>query len=299
MKSSLKTVLAIFFCLLFTSINIWSQNETKGTWLGVFVGKMNYQGDLNPNSFKFSHSKPMVAVSVRQSINRWISLKGGFAIGSIEAADRYNRDYLKPRNLSFYTTIKEASLSMEASLLDLSTKRFTPYVYGSIAVYHFDPWAYDKDGKKIFLQPLSTEGQGLSQFPKQKPYQLTQLALGFGGGARYVINDNMNIAVEFSQRKTFTDYLDDVSSIYVDRNTLLQAKGAKAVEMAFRGGELPGGTSYPTHGEQRGTPSEMDWYYFFGINFEIKLSAFAQLFKGSAENTNAIHNTRCPKNVLQ
>ena len=299
MKNSLKIVLAIFFCLFVSHTNLWSQGENKGTWLGVFVGKMNYQGDLNPSSFKFSNSKPMIAVSVRQSINRFISLKGGFSIGSLTAADRYNRDYLKPRNLSFNTTIKEASLSMEAALLDLSTKRFTPYLYGSVSIYHFNPWAHDKNGRKIFLQPLSTEGQGLSQFPKQKPYKLTQHNVGFGGGARYAINDNMNIGVEFSQRKTFTDYLDDVSSIYVDRNTLLQAKGAKAVEMAYRGGELSGSQGYPSHGEQRGTPSEMDWYYFFGINFEIRLSAFAQLFKGNSGNMSAIHNTRCPRNVLQ
>ena len=299
MKNGAKYGLAIFFCLHFFTASTWSQNENKGTWLGVFVGKMNYQGDLNPSSFKFSHSKVTAAVSIRQAINRWVSLKAGFAIGGIEAADRYNRDYLKPRNLSFYTSIKEASLSMEASLLNLATSRFTPYVSGSVVLYHFNPWAYDSDDKKIFLQPLGTEGQGLAQYPKQHPYKLTQIAVGFGGGARFAINDNMNIGVDFSQRKTFTDYLDDVSSMYVDQNALLQARGPKAVEMAYRGDELIGGNPYPNHGEQRGTPSEMDWYYFFGINFEIKLSTFVQLFKGSAENTNALHSTRCPKNVLQ
>src|SRR6185436_3541105 len=222
------------------------------------------------------------------------------AIGHIDAADHYNRDYLKTRNLSFKTTIKEVSIGLEASLLDLSTSHFTPYVFGGISLKHFNPWAYGNSGKKTFLQPLSTEGQGLSQFPKQKPYKLTQINVGFGVGARYAINENMNFGIEFSQRKTFTDYLDDVSSIYVDRNALLQAKGAKAVEMAYRGDQLPGGAAYPNHGEQRGTPSEMDWYYFFGVNIEIKFSAFTKLFSNlNSENSSVIHNTRCPKNVLQ
>ena len=300
MKNSPKTLLALSFCLVCFNFNLLSQNESKGTWLGLFIGKMNYQGDLNPSSFKFAHSKPTAALTVRQSFNKWLSVKGGFAIGSIEAADRYNRDYLKKRNLSFYTTIKEVSLSLETSLLDLSTTRFTPYIHGSVSLYHFNPWAYDNSGTKTFLQPLSTEGQGLSQFPKQKPYRLTQLNVGYGVGARYAINENMNFGVEFSQRKTFTDYLDDVSSMYVDQNALLQAKGAKAVEMAFRGDELPGGSAYPGHGEQRGTPSEMDWYYFFGVNIEMKFSTFTKLFKNlSNENSAAIHNLRCPKNVLQ
>jgi hypothetical protein len=300
MKNSAKTLLALSLCIFCFNFHLLSQNENKATWLGVFIGKMNYQGDLNPNSFTFARSKTTAALTVRQSFNRWLSVKGGLAIGSIEAADRYNRDYLQKRNLSFYTTIKEASLSLETSLLDLSTTRFTPYVYGSVSLYHFNPWAYDNSGKKTFLQPLSTEGQGLSQFPKQRSYKLTQINVGFGVGARYAINDNMNLGVEFSQRKTFTDYLDDVSSIYVDRNVLLQAKGAKAVEMAYRGDQIPGGATYPNHGEQRGTPSEMDWYYFFGVHLEMKFSAFTKLFSNlNNENSSALHSTRCPKNVLQ
>ena len=300
MKKNAKSLLASFLCLCFLSINSFSQDQNKGTYLGLLIGKMNYQGDLNPNSFTISHSKGTTGLTVRQSLNRWVSLRGGFAIGQIDAADRYNRDYLKPRNLSVRTTIKELSFGLETSLLDLSSTRFTPYLYGSVSLYHFNPWAYDNSGNKVFLQPLSTEGQGLAQFPKQKSYKLTQIALGFGIGARYAISGNMNIGVEFSQRKTFTDYLDDVSSMYVDRNVLLQAKGSKAVEMAYRGDELPGGQPYPNHGEQRGTPSEMDWYYFFGLNIEIRFSAFANLFKNfNSGNSSALHNTRCPKNVQQ
>ena len=300
MKNSAKTLLALSLCLFSFNVHLLSQDESKATWFGLFLGKMNYQGDLNPNSFTFAHAKTTAAISVRQSFNRWISLKGGIAIGSIEAADRYNRDYLQKRNLSFYTTIKEASLSLETSLLDLSSTHFTPYIYGSASIFHFDPWAFDKDGKKTYLQPLNTEGQGLLQFPKQKPYKLTQINVGFGVGARYAISNNMNIGIEFSQRKTFTDYLDDVSSIYVDRDALMQARGAKAVEMAYRGDEIIGGQAYPNHGEQRGTPSEMDWYYFFGLNIEMRFSALAKFFRRlNNDNSSAIHNTRCPKNVLQ
>ena len=300
MKNSAKSLLVITLCLSLFSINSFSQEEDKGTYIGFIFGKMNYQGDLNPNSFTFSHSKATTGISIRQSLNRWISFRGGFTIGHIDAADHYNRDYLKTRNLSFKTTIKEVSVGLEASLLDLSTSHFTPYVFGDAVIYHFNPWAYDKSGNKVFLNPLSTEGQGLSQFPEQKPYKLTQIALGFGFGARYAINKNINIGVEMIQRKTFTDYLDDVSSIYVNQNVLLQAKGAKAVEMAYRGDEITGGLPYPTHGDKRGTPTEMDWYYFFGVNFEIKLSAFAQLFKGlKPENSSALHFARCPRNVQQ
>ena len=158
MKNSAKSLLLITLCLSFFSINSFSQEEDKGTYIGFILGKMNYQGDLNPNSFTFSHSKATIGISIRQSLNRWISFRGGFAIGHIDAADHYNRDYLKTRNLSFNTTIKEASIGLEASLLDLSSSHFTPYVFGDAVVYHFNPWAYDISGNKVFLNPLSTEG---------------------------------------------------------------------------------------------------------------------------------------------
>ena len=93
--------------------------------------------------------------------------------------------------------------------------------------------------KKFICKPLSTEGQGLADFPGQKPYHLTQFALPFGIGLRYALSDNVHIGFELSDRKTFTDYLDDVSSHYVDHEQLLIARGPRAVENG-----IPGNTFY-------------------------------------------------------
>jgi hypothetical protein len=273
------------------------QEFSKEPSLTIYAGLINYQGDLNPNSFTFSHSHFAGGVSIRKPLSRWFTVRAGINIGQIEAADRHNRDYLKPRNLSFSSNIKEAFAALEFTFLDISKSRFTPYLYAGIAVFHFNPYAYDKDGQKVYLKPLSTEGQGLPEFPLQKSYNLTQFSLPFGIGVKYAVSNSINIGFEFSQRKTFTDYLDDVSSVYVDKNVLLDARGPKAVEMAYRGNELPGGSSYPPHGEQRGTPSEMDWYYFAGLNIEIKLSAFADLFNGGGNNRACLQQ-RCPKKLL-
>jgi len=252
---------------------------------------MNYQGDLNPNSFKFSHSNFTGGIIVRKPLNRWFTLRAGATLGKIKADDKWNRDYLQIRNLNFTSEIKEAYLGLEVAVLDISTKRFTPYLYGGIAVFHFNPWTHDNRGVKTYLKPLSTEGQGLPQYPSQRPYNLTQIALPFGGGLKFAVTDGFSAGIELSQRKTFTDYLDDVSSHYVDSDVLLQAKGAKAVELSFREDELPNGRPlFPAHGEQRGTPSEMDWYYFFGLTMEIKLNALGGLFK----NNKPVASQRCP-----
>jgi opacity protein-like surface antigen len=278
------------FCVGFTRLS--AQETDKSFSLSLFTGVINYQGDLQPGSFTFNHSNFAAGLSIRKPLNRWITARAGINYGTITAADSWNRDYLKPRNLSFTTTIQEAYAGLELTVMDISTKKFTPYIYGGIAVFHFNPWTRDQAGAKTYLQPLSTEGQGLPQYPEQKNYQLTQLAIPFGGGVRYAVSDAFSIGIEFSQRKSFTDYIDDVSTHYVDRDVLLQAKGAKAVELAYRGGQSPAGSPlYPAHGEQRGTPSEMDWYYFVGLTSEIKLNALSGLFRSGK----SVASQRCPR----
>jgi hypothetical protein len=152
----------------------------------------------------------------------------------IEAADGKNMASLQPRNLSFKSRLYEASLVGEYTFLDMDYKQFSPYVFAGFALFHFSPYAFDTLGHKVFLQPLSTEGQGLAQYPDRKVYQRTQISLPFGGGIKFRVQDNVMLGFEIGMRKLFTDYLDDVSTTYVDEATLLAAKGPKAVEMAYR-----------------------------------------------------------------
>lgn len=290
-----KTLLFISF--LFCHSVSFSQEQDKSASIALFTGAMNYQGDLNPSSFKFSHSGLTAGLIFRKPLNRWFTFRGGIVIGKIMAADKWNRDYLQMRNLSFTTSIQEAHTGLEVNVLDISAKRFTPYIYGGVAVFHFNPWTADKNGTKTYLKPLSTEGQGLSAYPERKPYQLTQISLSFGAGIKVAITDAIQIGIELNQRKSFTDYIDDVSSSFVDVDILRQERGDKAVELAYRGDEIPNGQLlYPGHGDQRGTPSEMDWYYFFGFTTEIKLSAIGNLFN-SRGNKKGVDSQRCPRNI--
>lgn len=289
---TLSTLLVILFVYSGTSLK--AQELDKSATIALFAGGINYQGDLQPNSLQFQHSKFAAGLIFRKPLNRWFTARAGISSGTIDAADKWNRDDLKSRNLSFSTVIKEAYLGLEINVLDMSAGRFTPYIYGGLAVFHFNPYAYDKNGVKTYLKPLSTEGQGLPQYPEQKPYQLTQICMPFGGGIKFALSDGLNIGLEFSQRKSFTDYIDDVSTNFIDGSVLQQEKGAKAVEMAYRADELPGGRpNFPVHGDQRGTPSEMDWYYLFGATVEMKLSSLGGVFK----NNRTVASQRCPRNV--
>jgi hypothetical protein len=269
----------------------YAQEFDKSPSLLIFAGTLNYQGDLKPNSFTLNHTSPAFGIGIKKPFSKWLAVTAGLMSGKIQAADKWNREYLKPRNLSFTTSLQEAFVAAEIGLPILSGK-LIPYLYGGVSVFHFNPWTYDKNNVKTYLKPLSTEGQGLSQYPDRKPYSLTQIALPFGGGIKYVFSDAFSLGIEMSQRKTFTDYLDDVSSDYVDPNILLAAKGAKAVELSYREDEVPNGRPFlPVAGEQRGTPSEMDWYYYTGLKLEIKLNSLGGLFRKE------VASQRCPRSL--
>jgi hypothetical protein len=147
----------------------------------------------------------------------------------------------------------------------LNDKWWTPYVFAGIGLYHFNP--YTKDSVKRFLKPLSTEGQGFVSGISN--YKLTGFSIPVGVGVNYALNEDMRLGIEFGYRKIFTDYLDDVSTNYVDQAALLSARGQTAVDLAWRGDEV-NGAPYPAAGTTRGNPEHKDGYYYFALTYTIR-----------------------------
>ena len=239
----------------------------------LFLGISNYQGDLQGKRFTLSQSQPAIGLGVSYDLSDKFILRTGFSYGKVEGDDKKNSTAkgIEFRNLSFKSNITELHLGTEYNLFDLSYRDFTPYAFAGVAVFHFNPYTKDIAGNKVYLNPLSTEGQGLTQYPENKPYKLTQFAIPFGGGIKFLLSDNLQVGLEIGLRKLFTDYLDDVSMNYVDSATLFAARGPQAVDLAYRGDEISGGPSYPLPGSQRGNPKYEDWYYFSGIRISYRL----------------------------
>ena len=80
-------------------------------------------------------------------------------------------------------------------------------------------------------------------------------------------------ALQLVCEKHLHDYLDDVSTTYVDETILALNRGQKAANMAYRGDELKTGSHFISSpvAQQRGNPTSRDWYYFVGINFQDTL----------------------------
>ena len=260
--------------------------------VGLFGGLAAYTGDLTDKIYPKKVTNGAIGVTINYELSDQIMIRTGFTYAIVGGADRFSdKADARLRNLAFETSIAEFSAVGEYYLLNLYDSRVSPYAFAGFAVYHYNPYAYS-NGQKVFLKPLSTEGQGITGYPDRKPYSLTQLAIPFGGGVKFAITEKLRVGAELGLRKLFTDYLDDVSKNYIDPADLLAAKGQLAVTMSYRGGEVTGGSPlYPSKATQRGSPKSKDYYYFTGIHLTYKLEAGGGGRKGGKSRMG------CPVNV--
>ncbi|MCU7551578.1 DUF6089 family protein [Chitinophagaceae bacterium LB-8] len=272
--------LSVLICSSFLSFSQWQA--------GLFGGISTYRGDINGKSiFQKQLIKPAIGAIVRYEWSDLVHFRAGLTYAKVAGNDQYNeKEYLRIRNLNFESSLFELSLLGEIHTFDLNVKRWSPYAFGGIAIYHFNPYTKDTAGQKVYLRPLSTEGQGLPGYGKR--YSLTQFALPFGAGIKFKLTDRLLLGAEMGFRKLFTDYLDDVSSNYADAADLLASRGQQAVDLAYRSDELPGGNpNYPEKGAQRGGSLQKDWYYFTGLHLSYRL--------GSGFSSGGRSRLDCPK----
>lgn len=187
------------------------------------------------------------------------------------ASRRFNR------NLAFKSNILEGSLLAEIHGLtiirsmrdaDFTIPRFSPYLLGGVGYYSFNPMGKKNNGSWVELQPLSTEGQGFAEYPDRPKYKLQQLCFPVGGGVKYEFGPKISGRAELVYRFLTTDYLDDVSTTYI--NPALYYKYftgqqlAEALEMNDR--QIVSVTN-PAGGSKRGDPKNNDAYFSF--NFKL------------------------------
>lgn len=253
----------ILFLLLITFCIV--NSKAQKSELGFFLGTSYYLGDLNPSSH-FGMAQSAGGILYRYNLNpRW-AFKFSALFGTVTASDKEtNANY--PRQLSFRSPISEISAQMEINFFNLynssGKNAFSPYLFGGFSVFSFNPQA-NYQGHWYDLQPLSTEGQGLKDMPDR--YSLTNVSFPFGLGIKVNFLKRFSFGAEWGLRKTFTDYIDDVSTKYYDPDLLTINRSAVAAELSDR--------SEIKHikDSQRGNSTTKDWYSFAGIWLTFKLS---------------------------
>ena len=242
--------------------------EKVYSMIGFSLNALNYYGDLAPKPARFStdisFTRPALGLIFAHRFGPRYTLTGNFMYGTLRGADAQSADKNDEngasrykRNLSFRNRIKELSVVASMDLFEnqstyLSRVKWTPYAFAGLAFFHHNPQAkapdFDLDGNPlpeggewVKLQKLGTEGQRADLRETDanfgaKPYKLIQIAIPFGAGVRFRLNQVVDFSVELGFRYLFTDYIDDVSKNYVDLGVFGDNELAKA--MSYRGNEL-------------------------------------------------------------
>ncbi len=235
--------------------------------VGIFAGTSYYLGELNHSHFPLQYLRPGGGFFYRRNFNGHYALRSFINYGEMQGSDANSENaFEKNRNLSFKSAVIEVGGVFEFNFYEFALykdaqRSITPFIFGGLNYFYFNPQG-KLGGDWVDLQPLSTEGQGTAAFPDRHKYFLHQIAIPMGLGVKYKIK-RFAISAEWGIRKTFTDYLDDVSLTYANPQQL----SSEANQMANQTNIA----SESIQNKQRGDSKTSDWYVFTGITLSFKL----------------------------
>ena len=199
-----------------------------------------------------------------------VVIRANLTLGKLSGDDRKSElEFQKIRNMRFTSFMAEGALLGEYYIFGYDAKAssqiFSPYFSAGFGFLYFNPKS-DLNGETYELQPLATEGQGLPG--QESKYSKMALVIPFGVGIKIKINDKYNFGIELLARRSFTDYIDDVSTTYYPNNLIENSFGTDAALAADpTQGSWIGAASY----EQRGDPTDNDTYMFLLLSANYKL----------------------------
>lgn len=241
--------------------------------IGIALGAAHYFGDINTRA-RLNRPKIAFGAFVRKQFGDYVAARLSATFAQLGYSDVYSKnEFQRLRNLSFNTNIFEVALQGDFNFFRFNpvdpNYRFTPYVTLGVGAFSFDPYTY-LGGKKYYLRPLGTEGQGSTAYPDRKKYSTVALCFPLGVGIKYNITDQMNIGFEIAHRFTSTDYLDDVSKTYAGAQIFKDPVAQKLQDRSYEFG-----TPIGEAGRQRGFSGQKDQYVTAMISLTFNLSSYS------------------------
>ena len=290
--------LHITYIILLSTIfvqNTVAQNFARATdWkkyrkeIIIQAGVAEFLGDLggldrigthnSPVDLEIVLTRPAISLAYRYKFAKNFNVHTSFNYLLVAGDDKLTKEpFRNNRNLNFKSNIFELATRAEFSFFSnkvghrygikktLSRRkksRSWEWIgFVGIGAFYFNPKGLNSSGQYVKLRPLHTEGQGLPGGPKQ--YSNIAISIPMGVAFRMILNKQWCVGLELNYRKTFTDYIDDVSTVYYDNATLSANYGPVSAQMAdpsigtIPGATLPAGDGL---GAQRGNSKDMDAY---------------------------------------
>jgi len=292
-------ILAILMLPIFSHAQKWKRQRVEYSF---GLGATNFLGDLGGRNqqgtdfimdFEYKATRYAASLGYRYQLGKDWYVKGNLVYALVSGNDNLTQEPARARRkLKFKSNVVELSAQLEYMLIKQKSGhlyrlrgvrgkkwfRFEVYLLGGIGGIWYDPQS-ERNGKWFRLNPLNTEGQGLPGGPKDYSGFTAVIPYGIGirrnlsGGARSRHFGSWSLSLELTMRKTFSDYIDDVSTdYYADGDKLpsaiKDAYGEDAYYFHDPSGEMQNGQfGVP---QQRGDVTDKDAYMLGIISINYK-----------------------------
>lgn len=281
-------VIFILFALSMTSIGQhWKflrHEATIGVGTSNFFGELGGANDIGSSGIKgfkdldLKMTRPTITAGYRFYINPYLAIRGDLGYGRLNGNDALTTEpFRQNRNLHFRSPVVELSGRIEFyplreyfghlyrtnGVIGKKVNHWSPYIFVGIGGAWFNPKA-QYAGKWEALKPLQTENVD---------YKRIMGILPFGVGVKYGISNQMSIGLEMGLRYTTSDYIDDVSTVYVDKSSedaMTQYLANPTIESisTFTDGSYVYNPTAP--GMERGDAKNKDAYLFTTVTVSYK-----------------------------
>lgn len=257
----------------FNSQRNWSLHKKE---LQIGIGATQFNGDLGGaegigrdyslKDIDWPSTGIAFWLGYRQRFHPYFATTTSLCVFNLKGDDQYSEEPMRnARNLHFRTLAIEVQQRLEfifaanekfGSTFNLpghySKKNRSQqyYVFGGLGLCYFNPKAQNENGEWTALRPLRTENQ-------DKKYLPVTLTMPMGIGFRMGVSKMWRVGVELAYVKTFSDYIDDVSTVYADPSDL-------SPEAEYLSNPAAGNPSFAP-GQKRGDPNQKDAYYHMNV----------------------------------
>ena len=245
-------------------------DDPKTLEVGPHVGVSYYMGDLNP-TIPFAMPDLQYGGLVRYNYNNRWTFRFDYSRAKVKGDDT-KLNWRPERGLNFTSNINDFSLVAEFNFLEYYTgnpkKNVSPYIFGGISVFQYTAYATVGD-ELVDLSDYATEGPEdpdakwyNKMFGKTSP---VGVSIPFGFGVKLSLSRHMAATVEWRMQKTFTDYLDDVATVYPEEHATYTAEDGTIYDLTDPTGRYEAG-------QQRGNSAFNDWFGMARVSLTWKFN---------------------------
>lgn len=279
-----RIVLLTYLAFAVTLVNAQQYN----VGFGVRAGVANFLGDIGSGdmargfvyNMELRDTRWDFGLFSRYRFHPLFAVQGSFDWNRIQGRD-INSDNRarRGRNLSFTNDLLHISGKLEyypqvLAVSDVGYRGryrldYQTYFFAGVGGVIHSPKA-ELNGEKIKLRPLMTEGV---------EYSPIALTLPFGGGFFFTYKKIHRFGFEYAWNLTFTDYLDDISTVYVAPSEMSSDPLAPVLANRYIGaGNVPEGVQY-SPGSPRGDPTDRDNFMTVSISYSYLIRTRGSFYR--------------------